>query len=174
MCFLSDFLLIAMDSVSWSRPKASCPRTSIVAQILSRNFISTLTPAHIHTSLAISFVSILKNLSLRSSQEFLVFMDCYGLTTKHRLMFWNTCSADGAVFGGCDIFRGYYTVDRSRSLGLSFECYTWPLTSLVLVLLLVPQWYEQLPPCIPATMIRDISHTYPHHNDSNPLIQESQ
>lgn len=52
---------------------------------------------------------------------------------------WNTCSADGAVFGGCDIFRGYYTVDRSRSLGLSFECYTWPLTSLVLVLLLVPQ-----------------------------------
>ena len=173
MGFLSHFLLIAMDSVSWSRPKASWPRTSIVAQILSRNFISTLTPAHIHTSLAISFVSILQNLYLRSSQEFLVFMDCYELTTKHRFMFGTLVqlmvlfleavisSGDSTQLIGVGHWGWALNVIPGLWLLLSSFCFLFHSDMNSFHLAFLPPWSE-------------ISHTYHHHNDSNPLNQESQ
>lgn len=85
------------------------------------------------TSLAISFTTVTE----------LVFKEFSRVACYYRLLWfdseaqahlWNTCSVDGTVFGGCEIFRRCGTADRSRTLGFCFQCYIWFLLFLFCIL----------------------------------------
>lgn len=119
------FLLIAMESVSWFRSKASCPKACSPDPFQEVHFYTR--PCSHPYFLSYLICHCFTELTFKEFSGVSCFYGQLWLDYKAQAHLWNTCSADDTGFGGHGIFRRWGTADRNSLIQMGFKCYTWPL-----------------------------------------------